>query len=264
MKILSIGDIHGLDHWMDLTHGSTYEYGHWRRLVESGVPADSDFHKELPYWKYDKIVIVGDYVDSFDVTNAVMIHNLKEIIWFKQQLADKVVLLLGNHDIQYIVENQYCSGYRAEMKWEFGKLFEDNIDLFQFAFQINDYIWTHAGITSGWYKEFRSEFYNPKFRFAEIIKEENPECIADELNLAWKFRLDILYRVDNASGGYSLWGGPIWVRPHILNDYGMDYNQIVGHTPQSDIWECEINEHVTHYFIDCLEWSNIKGLTLDI
>jgi hypothetical protein len=264
MKTLSIGDIHGRDAWMFLTHGSPYEFNHWRTLVEEGVPADSDFHKEIPYYDYDKIIFIGDYVDSFTISNAVMTYNLEQIIWFKKQLPDKVVLLLGNHDIQYILENQYCSGFRPEMKYQFGKLFRDNEELFQLAFQVGDNIWSHAGITSGWYQSFKKDFFDPEYRFAEVVKDELLENIADELNLAWKLRLGTLYTVDSASGGFSSWAGPLWVRPHVLNKHGMDYNQIVGHTPQADIWVNAINEHTTHYFIDCLEWGEINGLTLEI
>ena len=50
----------------------------------------------------DKIVFLGDFVDSFDVNNTVMINNLLDIIEFKKSNHDKVILLYGNHIYLYI------------------------------------------------------------------------------------------------------------------------------------------------------------------
>ena len=102
-KILTLGDIHGRDKWMFHTHGSPHEFNHWMTMVENGVPADAEeFWKEMPYTQYDQIVFVGDYVDSFDISNVRILDNLKKILFFKKALPDKVVLLIGNHDIQYL------------------------------------------------------------------------------------------------------------------------------------------------------------------
>ena len=103
-KILTLGDIHGRDKWMFHTHGSPHEFNHWMTMVENGVPADAEeFWNEMPYTQYDQIVFVGDYVDSYDLSNVLILDNLKKILLFKKALPDKVVLLLGNHDIQYFV-----------------------------------------------------------------------------------------------------------------------------------------------------------------
>ena len=84
MKVLTLGDIHGRDRWMFHTHGSPYEFNHWMTMVENGVPADDpEFWKEMPYIGYDKIIFVGDYVDSFDVSNVIILDNLKKILFFK-------------------------------------------------------------------------------------------------------------------------------------------------------------------------------------
>ena len=68
--------------------------------------------------KVDKIVFIGDYVDSFDISPVIILHNLKEIIEFKKQYPDKVVLLLGNHDeilccIYAIVKKDPCHRFTA-------------------------------------------------------------------------------------------------------------------------------------------------------
>jgi hypothetical protein len=267
MRTLSIGDVHGKNDWTYFTHGSPQDFDRWAIAIYNGAPGVNEiWQKEFDnYINYDKIIFVGDYVDSFTVGNAEMKKNLEDIILFKRACPEKVVLLLGNHDIQYIVKNEICSGYRPEMLHDFYKLYTDNIELFSFAYEEYDkdgktWLWTHAGVSSGWYKELRKELFSPNHRFAEIIKERDPQTIAEEINLAWELRMHVLYNVDVSSGGYELWAGPIWVRPHVLNDYPLDgVSQIVGHTPQAAIWRNAVNETVEHVYIDCLEHGGHNG-----
>jgi len=83
--------------------------------------------------EYDKYIFLGDYVDSFDETDAVILFNLQEIIKFKQKYPEHVVLLLGNHDLQYMFSMKLhgCSGYRPSMYQELHKLFNDDKGLFE-------------------------------------------------------------------------------------------------------------------------------------
>ena len=84
MKVLTLGDVHGRDRWMFHTHGSPYEFNNWMTMIEKGVPTDDvEFWKEMPYLQYDKIVFIGDYVDSFDISNVTILDNLKKILFFK-------------------------------------------------------------------------------------------------------------------------------------------------------------------------------------
>ena len=124
MKIISVGDVHGRPYWRDIDPQ-----------------------------KYDKIVFTGDYVDSYKYSNEEIFENLKKIIDLKKEFPDKVVLILGNHDLHYMwdYESFGCSGFRAAMYHDLHDLFYDNKHLFQIAFQIGNYIWTHAGISKGWY-----------------------------------------------------------------------------------------------------------------
>ena len=78
-EILIIPDVHGRDFWK-----------------EAVVSQD-----------YEKVVFLGDYSDPYDIegiTDDVAIDNFKSIIDYKQQNPDKVVLLLGNHDLHYYSE----------------------------------------------------------------------------------------------------------------------------------------------------------------
>ena len=280
MKILSIGDIHGRDLWKFYTHGSSYEYDLWKISVEAGADStDYDFWKEYTYAQVDKIIFVGDYCDSFNKTGEQILENLKEIILFKKALGDKVVLLLGNHDIQYIVPNEICSGFRPEMKFDLEQLFNENIELFKIAHEEvgedgSKWLWTHAGVTSGWYeKDLLRVFQYDRFRHKavsdEFFKEER--SVSEIINFSFMLRLGTLWNVDSHSGGLCMWAGPVWVRPYILNYWPLEgYNQIMGHTPQADVWivdedeEGEVYNGFKHYYIDILGSLDAEPLILTI
>ena len=142
LKTISIGDVHGRQNWLKV--GDLQDMHDTLRL--------SFYPKEKP--KYDKYIFVGDYTDSFDVDDAMIIHNLKDLIALKIGYPDHIVLLLGNHDLQYFYPSpgiHQCSGYRAHMQYDLYELFRKNAKYFQMSYQYQNYIWTHAGIHKGWY-----------------------------------------------------------------------------------------------------------------
>lgn len=71
-KVIAIGDI----------HGSTK----WRNIIDGNKDA--------------QIVFLGDYLDPYvEYDCDEILDNLIEIIDFKRNNKDRVVLLLGNHDL---------------------------------------------------------------------------------------------------------------------------------------------------------------------
>ena len=272
MKILSLGDVHGRDSWMFHTHGSHYEYNLWKTAIDEGAdPQDYNFWKEYDYTTYDKIVFVGDYVDSYDMSNEVILKNLQEIIYFKKALGDRVVLLLGNHDIQYIVPNEICSGFRGEMQYDLKEIFENNIHLFKIAHlekgaDGSKWLWSHAGVTSGWYeKELLRTLKNERMRFKELLSEffQEEREVDEVINKAHDLQVKSLWNVDSHSGGMDLWAGPVWVRPYIMNHWPLEgYNQIMGHTHQAAVWEVSEDddgkkyEGFKHFYIDTGNYEN--------
>ncbi|MGM9530869.1 metallophosphoesterase [Intestinibacter sp.] len=127
MKILINPDVHGRSFW--------------KYSIE---------HKN----KFDKIVFLGDYLDPYspDLLKTEE-DNFKEIIQFKKDNLDKVILLLGNHDGHYIshamLKSSRCSFWKVE---EYRKLFLDNIDLFQLIYIHDEYLFSHAGVYQEWLK----------------------------------------------------------------------------------------------------------------
>lgn len=273
-KILTIGDIHGRSIWKDKLFGSLREFNSWAYEVEAG--AGEVLADLYPISTYDKVIFIGDYVDSFTIGNAEMLRNLEDIILVKRAFPDKVVLLLGNHDVQYIKMNLYCSGYRPEMRFDFNRVFNANLDLFKIAHyeelpnsdgrKIRKILWTHAGVTQGWLSVLNKNFSNKNHRHYDIMKDYVNSSIDQKLNFSWELGLDCLHDVDSNSGGTSVWSGPLWVRPRTLyqeNIPGID--QIVGHTPKSSIikqWcpdiDTESNPEARDLIVivDCLEHGN--------
>lgn len=200
MKIVSVGDVHGRADW-----------------------------KLIKIEDYDLIVFVGDYVDSFICTDEQILNNLMDIIQLKKDYPDKVVLLLGNHDIQYRFLNEYgCSGFRPSMASSLEHLFKDFKDLFKAAHQVENTIWTHAGMSKGW-------FDLNKDTIEEVQKKFETKNLAETLNYMLMMNRNyngVLHQVGRKRGGRYNFGGITWAdRVETKNDYLEGYHQIVGHTP---------------------------------
>lgn len=268
-KILSIGDIHGRDTWKEILFGSSYEYNIWATAVANGASPVDELWKDMPFMSYDKIIFVGDYVDSYKISNSVIKHNLHEIIELKKALGDLVVLLIGNHDVQYIVDDQVCSGYRPEMHIDLKQMFTENADLFKFAHSETDkngqiWLWSHAGVTTGWYDLFKKTIEHDSYRHRHLFGDIKNDSIADMLNMAWKVREETLFYVDAYSGGSAKWAGPVWVRPAVFTQHSLDnVFQVVGHTPVKSFSEHKEKNH-SLFFIDCVEYGDGKGFEADL
>jgi predicted phosphodiesterase len=201
MKHILIGDLHGRDTWQQVNTES-----------------------------YEKIIFLGDYVDSHTLSDLVILENFKKVIALKKRLPEKVVLLVGNHDAHYLHHPRFeCSGFRPTMQPEFTLLFRKNADLFQIAYQKDNYLFTHAGISNNWYNEMiRLPI------FSEIAEQE--ENLAARLNRLERtpFR-GTLYDAGIERGGYG-YGGPLWADlKETFSDMLYGYHQIVGHTPVEEV-----------------------------
>lgn len=199
MNVISIGDIHGRPYWKNIDPES-----------------------------FDLIVFIGDYVDAYIFSNGEVLQNLKDIIVLKKKYPEKVVLLLGNHDVQYMW-NYFefgCTGFRDTMYDELHILFTENRDLFKIAHQEGKTIWTHAGISNGWVK------FNQKI-IDENAKKFGTEALVDTLNCIMHTKDNkILHQVSVKRQGVYPHGGITWAdRQETVNNYLDGYHQIVGHTP---------------------------------
>lgn len=194
MHILAIGDVHGRDTW-----------------------------KQIKDHEVDQIIFIGDYVDPHrPIPDFEVLRNLEEIIAFKQNDPDRITLLLGNHDAQYLHYPRYsCSGQRVELQETVGRLFQEKKALFQIAWQRDRYLFTHAGISQGWYD-----------RHLVTLNEFDRENVAAALNaIHTSEHRDILFEVGRPRGGWHRYGGPIWAdQSETQFDYLAGFHQVVGHS----------------------------------
>ena len=238
--ILVIGDIHGRTIWKtfaDIKFLLTAEF------------ENAGCHPFIP--DFDKIIFLGDYCDAYTVDNDTIRENLLEIIRFKTLYPKNVILLWGNHDVQYYNNLPWqpmmnaITGFRPEMHYDLYEIFNKNKNLFQLAFQVENYIFLHGGLHKGWYH----------YVFAKYIKDLNlfDMTIAEQLNEAFDRNVDCIFDVDHYRGGYKKVGGPLWISKQLLDKKPlMNIHQCVGHTPVDYITTIKINDATTVTYCDIL------------
>lgn len=225
MKIIAIGDIHGRSCWKEI------------------VEKHSDAHK---------IVFVGDYFDSFDISAAEQLYNFKEIVQFKKDYPAKVVLLKGNHDIQYMPKSfdPYIEGFNMEHMAEIQTLLVENNQYMQMCFQFGKFLFTHAGVS----ETFLRDTYYPG-------GEWYINGIPEHLNSLSKISPETFkFKPGMDKYGNSPQQSCVWIRPPALMAFNKTMKktgivQVVGHTKQNQI---DIKGKATgkkYYFIDTLGTS---------
>jgi hypothetical protein len=213
-------------------HGSTY----WKVVVNKN-----------PNCRY---IFLGDYLDPYeDIGDNVLIKNLQDIILFKKKYPDEVILLLGNHDLHYFVEeSELCTRFSDDLAPKISKIFRANYNLFKFANQIDNCLFTHAGVIHSW--------------FVDNFKGDLTKNIADQLNNPKPKQLTPLFQCGFYRGGeVDKVGGIFWADIHELPDLLQGYTQIVGHNRVDDILDCTENGSRI-IFCDCL--FNKHYLKIDI
>lgn len=213
MKILVLGDVHGRKCWED--------------IVE----------KE----RADKVIFLGDYVSSHQIRSPEeQINNFDNILNFKENNKNSVILLRGNHDIQHIMGNTdvfECSGYFPVIGQWCCKNYERIMSNTQWLYIHDNILFSHAGISKTWFADVPAKDYN------DINKLPPSELFGFRPNSIW----DIY--------GDSKCQGLTWIRPQSLAiDCIDDYIQIVGHTIVDKIVDLykttKNNRHI--YLCDCL------------
>lgn len=224
-RVLILGD----------THGRSF----WKLAVNIEQP--------------DKVIFVGDYFDSFDISGVEQIHNFKEIIEYKKSGQSEVILLIGNHDLHYFPEIGYTgtSGYQRGIAPNIMQVVEENRQHLQIAYSFRNYLFTHAGVSTvfmdnvfgkgGWSVDNVSVELNELFRYKP---------------LAFEFTGREPYGNDEEQT-------PVWIRPTALmrsnknTELKKQYIQIFGHTENGGISFNHIKKAAGGKYInvDCLGTS---------
>ena len=210
--------------------------------------------------KYDKIIFLGDYFDPYDfegITFEDAIRIFNEILALKRNYMEKVVLLLGNHDLPYFSTTYYrflwyhCR-HSDEYHDEIARLFDDNRELFQLAYAYRDILFTHAGVEYEWLA----------IKLQCIDWDVNTICDTVNSLLKTTDGLEKLYCITFIRGGYDPYGSCIWVdvedmmratlRPIDMNPI-KKLKQVFGHTLQASL-----GLHAMVSYGEAVEFENCK------
>lgn len=209
--------------------------------------------------KPDRVVFIGDYFDSFDLSAVEQMYNFNEIISYKESGQSEVILLIGNHDYHYFPEigNKGYSGYQAGAAMAISHSLKENRKHLQMAYQFDDVLCTHAGVSS--------DFMNSVFGEGGW----NEDNIVELLNDMWTYKpltFDFAGAVSLKKMSYvDPYGdneeqSPIWIRPRSLmrankNTLRKKFIQVVGHTQMDKVDVKGSSTGGRYYFIDTLPTS---------
>lgn len=188
MKILAIGDSHGTKNW-----------------------------KRFDFKKYDKIIFLGDFFDEFhnNWEEVNQIDNLFEILSLQKQDQEKFITLLGNHELHYLIPQEEYSGKQVHKQWDIHDFLYQHKKEFRIAYQLKDYIFSHAGLSSRWMEIMKIESVN-----------KLNSCLWNGAENLFTF-----YPWDTSMCGNSPYQSMLWIRPQaLIQNPWRNYNQIVGHT----------------------------------
>ena len=196
MKCLVVPDVHGRVFWKDAKDAIT---------------------------NVDKVIFLGDYLDPYSyegITFEDAVTEFKDILAFKEAYPDKVVLLLGNHDMHYLItEFMNCSRLNMWRRVEIHDMFMNNIDKFQLIYETENYLFSHSGLYMEWMDKYELSLDDLK-----------------DYKTFLKNRWETLQDVGRERGGWDKVGSCIWADIHESVENGLysDKRQIVGHTQLSE------------------------------
>lgn len=202
MRIVAIGDIHGSQLWKNVVNSE----------------------------KFDKVVFVGDYSDSFDIYVEDQINNLLDITKYASAYPASTEMLIGNHDYHYIPSiRETYSGFNMFVAHDLGRLYSDliNSGILKVAYSYENFLFSHAGITKQWCKKVK---ISTRIPLESIVREVNDLLLYKPQKLGFSpGRLNDIY-------GDEPCQSPIWVRPNSLRMSMLeDVTYVCGHTQQHSI-----------------------------
>ena len=166
----------------------------------------------------DQIVFLGDYLDPYShegISFDLALEEFNKILEFKKEYPDLITLLVGNHDMHYIIKDfMDCSRRNTAMLDQLHKLYNSNLDLFNLIHIEDDWLFSHSGVYKGWMDKY--EFTLEDLNLKTFLGSHWP-ALED---LSW-------YR-----GGYNSVGSCVWadLRESVKNELFPGYKQVVGHT----------------------------------
>lgn len=207
-----------------------------------------DYYKSLLSNTEDKIIFLGDYGDPYSYEgydDDDTIEAMYDIFSFAQDNPDRVILLIGNHDIYYYKGVTGNARYNWALAGQLEQIYQEFKDLFKVAYwdEETQTMFTHAGINKKWWDSL------------ELPIDWTPKQIQDYLNnllLMGDGEYNSLYEISRYRGGWNWNGSCIWADVHehlsLKQDECMPFKQIFGHSQlektgnfihQNNWWMCD-------------------------
>lgn len=189
----------------------------------------------------DKVVFLGDYFDTRKPAQprtgvgATCLYLTKIF----QELGEKAVFLLGNHDIQYLEAKPACDHYRTPRNLHYqcgsafshaaaAKIAKDLAGEFwqksRLFVQVDGWLLSHAGISPGLWPQAAT--------VAESLVVLDQRCALALQTM--KRGPDPLLQAGKVRGGEAERGGITWLDWNEEFTDALPLPQIVGHTPSED------------------------------
>jgi hypothetical protein len=190
-------------------------------LIVPDVHGRKFWHKaEEMIDEVDQVVFLGDYLDPYPhegITFDDAIEEFLKILSFKEKYGDKVILLVGNHDMHYIkTEFMDCTRLNYQKRQDIHELYQKHLNKFSLVFQYEDtWVFSHAGVYLDWLKSNQLSI-DDLLDFKTFLKEQ------------WETLEDFsFYR-----GGWNSTGSCVWadIRESVKSTVLPGYHHIVGHT----------------------------------
>jgi hypothetical protein len=217
-RLIIIGDVHGRTFWRDAV----------RRNPDG------------------RFIFLGDFLDPYPDEGYIdeeVFKGLEDIIQFKKDNPDRVILLWENHDLHYLYPEYMGSRYDFDHAERNAHMFWDNQSLFQMAYEVNaggkHFLFSHAGIGRQW---ISSNF--PKLDDGDITAELMNNLVG------YPEFMKALEDVSLFRGGDKKYGSMIWADPRdIIKEENHLHGviQVFGHT-QMDM---PFNYDDKVYCLDC-------------
>lgn len=182
---------------------------------------------------YDIVVCLGDWFDSFTHNSE---YDLEQTCKFLKKwiFKDNFFTCIGNHDIQYLYENNttICSGYEHSkhifIQDCLGNFLVPIRDKFGWYIWIDDFLCSHAGVNT--------YHFNPMM---EITKDGITNWLNDQIKIAEPQLINggyhWMYGAGRGRGGRQKVGGITW------QDFSTEFHpieglkQLVGHSSHHNI-----------------------------
>lgn len=188
----------------------------------------------LEEWK-GKVVFTGDYFDDFGDDPY---QNMVVADWLKANLDNPdYTFLIGNHDFQYMTLPYmfHCSGFSEHKHEAINKILQkEDWKKFKFFHHIDQYWFSHAGITEYWFNHPINGLTTDSIE--ATIKECYNHIISGPLE-----NILPIWAADYFRGGRFKKGGLLW-NDWNNREYIPGVTQIMGHTPQKQIIVLEDEE----------------------